>query len=914
MLDMGDSGVIRADNAGQKLVLGWSLHGWSRSDLLALAGLVAAIVIAVVPPLRRGVLRWRQATSLRVGFPQRRYARWFARTWEIYENPYLDDKENLDLSNTYVPLSFHSNEAARETLSIATTVLADRSAGNLVIEGAPGSGKSTLLKAYGVGVLQVGRALTRSGKVVPFLIQLRKLARLSNGQISIADYLISEILVSSVGMKPQRARQFLRYALAKDQVLVMLDGLDEVTTDRYRAIHEAVHAFVYDHRPDCPSYRARIILTCRRQNFMTLRDEWIPAIASRVCSLAPLRNSEIFSYLSKLRPKFRAAGGPESFIQAVRASGTLDLHRVPLILAMSVGLYARKDYYEIPSSIAKLYQAMIEEMLDRHRFKRDPVGAAVAFQLGDKYRFLREFALHAARSKHSFDEFGKADLVSFSTSLAPDLDAVPDPPAFVEEIIERSGLLTDMGETGRYVFAHRSIQEFLAAEELRLADNGTFLLGRADDPEWRQVIQFYSAGLEQRQANAFLPRLSRRNQELAGYCLAVAKASDDAAINVLDALQTSDGARLTALAAATMSPRLPVQQMAISRLAKALSSPQSPLAAINGEVDTMLPLMGSLAGTNAAQIAGLVPQIIKHVPDDPRLVEPLWRCLTAPGIEKLTASHSIVARLLTLATSQDGFEELARQEPYSRDFLTEDIRRSAYPFNDGLGRDHNLVTLLAWADYLQVRPTDPNRYFEAKDAGRLDRVESDRRHTLVFSPFRGIMIFNAALILIAFAAAAVVVATDPDRLISPFGWFLSPTLILAATLVPQLIVYLGCGTLVGSLRYDSRLKYYIGLEGTDEDAAHIVLYLGAKWARPDWLINVFAVGLAPLAIALGLLPAMAHSLAIYSTLTLVSGLLYCAPILDAFNRDRRYYLYRASPYIDVYDDPRSRNWVAGVTC
>ena len=42
-------------------------------------------------------------------------------------------------------------------------------------------------------------------------------------------------------------------------------------------------------------------------------------------------------------------------------------------------------------------------------------------------------------------------------------------------------------------------------EELRLTGDGSFLLGRADDPEWRQVIQFYSAGLEQRQANAFFP-------------------------------------------------------------------------------------------------------------------------------------------------------------------------------------------------------------------------------------------------------------------------------------------------------------------------------------------------------------------------------------------------------------------------
>lgn len=49
------------------------------------------------------------------------------------------------------------------------------------------------------------------------------------------------------------------------------------------------------------------------------------------------------------------------------------------------------------------------------------------------------------------------------------------------------------------------IQEYLAVEELRQTGDGSFLCRWADDPEWRQVIQFYSAGLEQRQANAFFP-------------------------------------------------------------------------------------------------------------------------------------------------------------------------------------------------------------------------------------------------------------------------------------------------------------------------------------------------------------------------------------------------------------------------
>ena len=139
----------------------------------------------------------------------------------------------------------------------------------------------------------------------------------------------------------------------------MLDGLDEVTSDRYEVVREAVYQFTKDHDPDHPTYLARVIVACRRQNFLAIRDEWLPTIAVRMYTLAPLRNSEIFSYLNKLRTKFKRPDGPEGFVQAVGASGSLDLHRVPLILAMSVGLHIHKDYFEIPASIATLYLTMI---------------------------------------------------------------------------------------------------------------------------------------------------------------------------------------------------------------------------------------------------------------------------------------------------------------------------------------------------------------------------------------------------------------------------------------------------------------------------------------------------------------------------------------------------------------------------
>ena len=197
------------------------LRNWPRSDVLALATVVVTVigvVIAVVPPLRHFVARLWRAVMLRAGLPRRRYAKWFIGKWGIYENPYLDDIENLDLRNTYVPLSFRTEEAA-DALVVAADILADSSTGNLIIDGGPGSGKSTLLKAFGVGALQHRTLWRLRPRLVPFFVQLRKLARFLAEDRDLTDYLVDEILVSGSGMSSERGWHFLRYYLAGNMLL-----------------------------------------------------------------------------------------------------------------------------------------------------------------------------------------------------------------------------------------------------------------------------------------------------------------------------------------------------------------------------------------------------------------------------------------------------------------------------------------------------------------------------------------------------------------------------------------------------------------------------------------------------------------------------------------------------------------------
>jgi len=875
------------------------LHGWGRSDILALVfgilGVATTVVVAIVSPLGRMIAGLWRAAMLRAGFPRRRYARWFiTKKWGIYENPYLDDVENLDLRNTFVPLSFRKDDAP-DTLTLATAVLGDHEAGNLIIDGGPGSGKSTLLKAYGVAVLRERPLLSRGNHLVPFLVQLRKLARFLAQDKGVAEYLVNEILVGDVGMPVEQARHFLEHSIKHRHVVVMFDGLDEVTADHYQAVLEAVFKFKNDNSPDCPTSQARLLLTCRRQNFLAIRDDWVPAFQGRECSLAPLRNSDIFSYLDKVRAKFRAPNNAESFLQAVRASGTLDLHRTPLILAMSVGLYSRKQYFEIPSSIAELYKAMIREMLDRHSFRRDHGGAALLFQVDDKYQFLREFSLYAAEQSGRFDDFTRAELATFAEGIAPRLNAVRDAVGMVSEIIDRAGLVSDVGEKGAYVFAHRSIQEYLVAEELRaLADGDAVLVGKATDPEWRQVILFYSAGQEQRHIDHFLRELSKRNPDLAAYCLAVAKPSAEVAEIVLDALNPIDDMNLPGLASATISPRAAVQEMAIERLRAALTAPGSILTAINADVEGMLPLLNFLVGTNAAEITAIVPQIIAGLPDDPRLVESLWRCLTAPGIESLPECRAIVQRLLDLVMDPNSLEELGRQDRYDRDFITAAARRVAYPFKEGLDQNSNLVTLLAWADRAEATPSTLNRFFLAKEARLLDKIERDRRRVISFSPFWPARIFSGLGLLAACAASVAVLSIAPGDLLRPFGWW-NLGLIIGAAAAP----------LSAAAALDG-LTNLLGATPPDRDGN---AYMAVADIFPNWLKGPIGISIVPLSFAVAAIPLAAQSLTGYIALPFGTGCLFWLTTFGICARGRKYYVYKPNEFVDVYDDPRSMHWL-----
>lgn len=313
-----------------------------------------------------------------------------------------------------------------------------------------------------------------------------------------------------------------------------------------------------------------------------------------------------------------------------------------------------------------------------------------------------------------------------------------------------------------------------------------------------------------------------------------------------------------------------------------------------------------------------------HLPNDPRLVSPLWQCLSADGIESHRAeAGEIVSRLLMITVEPNGFTELEHQDPHDWQFLT-GLRSQAYPFRKALPAEHNLVTLLAWAEYLSLLPARLNRFFEAKAAGQLDSVESARGRTVRVSLCWPARVFSALLLLAALACAITVMATHPGWTLHPFGLW-SVGLVIGTGLIPLALLY-GHYWIDGKSEVSDppvrlgdnwRIRkargpwYRIGY-GSESGHFLFIIFDG----RYDDMSGLFesregAAIYGLIAVAFAFAPAFftSTSLLTYITLSLGGQLLFWEFDLLLFDGYRFYYLLRPNQYVDIYEDEKSRNWV-----
>lgn len=369
----------------------------------------------------------------------------------------------------------------------------ERQRHGLVILGDPGSGKTTQLKRLLLSCFKQGpQSLGLDEGMIPLFLPLRDLEDLSQG----VDAFIGKTLDSP---HLKMGADFGAKLLARGRLLLLFDGLDEVSDPGQRA---KVARWIEDlarHRPSCFP-----VVTCR---FAGYSDEVRLGAEFLELHLRPLTPGQSETFIRNWYkvvaqqgnlPAEQAAADAETLVERLkqpdyRSQRMAEMTRNPLLLAnLCLVHHDRKGI--LPKGRHELYQECIEVLLENWRRNKN-LAITIPAKMG------RELLGPLALWLHGQEGRTRASLKELVPVLAPAIKKAQwpgDAAAFLKAVRDESGLLTGWGAE-QYGFMHLGFQEYLAAWEIRRralddlvaghpAQDLKELAGHYSESWWQEVI------------------------------------------------------------------------------------------------------------------------------------------------------------------------------------------------------------------------------------------------------------------------------------------------------------------------------------------------------------------------------------------------------------------------------------------
>jgi hypothetical protein len=209
-----------------------------------------------------------------------------------------------------------------------------------------------------------------------------------------------------------------------------------------------------------------------------------------------------------------------------------------------------------------------------------------------------------------------------------------------------------------------------------------------------------------------------------------------------------------------------------------------------------------------------------------------------------------------------------------------------------------------------VTPANQNRFFQAKAAGRLTRVEIDRKRTISFSPFWLARITSAIQLFGGIIAVAAISAITPRLFLRPFGWW--NLLLYSGIPIIAFAAIAVIGVIADEASRESQFAKAFGSSSKGKDSGSIIDYMDKsrmlRWIH-EWIAFAFAFALVPVMDVMSVIRLATISLPGYILLAFVIAMAWFVAFLDGCDRGQLFYLHKPNEYVDVYDDPRSRHWL-----
>ncbi|TVP67128.1 MAG: NACHT domain-containing protein [Leptolyngbya sp. LCM1.Bin17] len=395
-----------------------------------------------------------------------------------------------------------------------------------------GYGKTTLMKHVTFTYARQRQRRYKAPKLIPVLLYLRKWRDvIAQAEAPSLPDLIANHHIPGLpgGQNLTLPTRWAVTLLRQGQMLVMLDGFDEVAEGQ----RQAVSQWISQQMGDYP--RAHFILTSRPGGYKDYSGTHRP---KRTVFVKPLKPSQWEAFIHRwyLCQERESRSDSQRHLAAVKAIATQaaddliqQIHQReelatmatnPLLLNMISTFHRFYPGEELPQQRATLYQAICQLQLGaRPEYKR------IAMPLGanECQLVLQKVAL--AMVKHNKPRVHHQPLTQLlSRCLAHD-DSPVNASDFLDCIVKVSELLVER-EPQEYEFSHLSFMGYLAAAEVKRLNQETLLLENWDKAWWQETILLYAAQVN---PTRLIRALSRQGAvDLAYRCLQESPTTDPA--------------------------------------------------------------------------------------------------------------------------------------------------------------------------------------------------------------------------------------------------------------------------------------------------------------------------------------------------------------------------------------------------
>ena len=363
----------------------------------------------------------------------------------------------LEIDSMYVTLTLERHGGLQQAFNHADLL---RAGNRLRIAGDPGSGKSSLVKRLLRDAAMLGIAAPPTSRF-PLLFELRDLdPPIDTPTESLGEWFYQHLRALAAKANVYRLGECIDSYAQSTGLLLLLDGLDEISTARYERAQHAVNQ-LSDLLAQKSEHNA-VVLTTRVQFHQQVKAEF----ASRfpvVLFLKPFSPTDIYEFLTRWPfADDRRAKTNRIYSQLTDRPTVREFCGNPLVLSMYVAEAELNSEQVAPDSRTEFYATVANELLVNRRFRQTRLQEARAL-----LRQSREQVL----GKLAFDHLLDATQPANSLSWRAGIDAVSelmnvtahDAEEAFEALSNDTGLFTIERAGESFRFIHLTFCEYFAA-------------------------------------------------------------------------------------------------------------------------------------------------------------------------------------------------------------------------------------------------------------------------------------------------------------------------------------------------------------------------------------------------------------------------------------------------------------------